>query len=241
MHDVVGRDETLDAICAQNLRLVQKKKGYRFSIDPILLANFVALKMGQRMLDIGTGCGIIPLYMAARGAGNPMLGIEIQEELYHLAQRNRELNRPDNVQFLKGDIRSLRAATSGLFHVVVSNPPYVKLRTGRSCPTRSRYLARQESVLDLTALLSAAKRLLYSRGRLCLVYPSRRVGEVVFEARARRLEPKRIRFVHPRPGEPSNLFLLECVKDGGPEVTVMEPLYVYRGEAYSDEVQSYYV
>jgi len=237
----MGRDETLDAICGQNLKLVQKKKGYRFSIDPILLANFVALKTGQRMLDIGTGCGIIPLYMAARGAANPMLGVEIQEELYHLAQRNRELNRADDVQFLKGDVRSLRAATSGLFHVVVSNPPYVKQRTGRSCPTRSRYLARQESVLDLPALLSAAKRLLYSRGRLCLVYPSRRVGEVVFEAKARGLEPKRIRFVHPRPGEPSNLFLLECVKDGGPEVTVMEPLYVYRGEAYSDEVQSYYV
>ena len=237
----MGRDETLDAICGQNLKLVQKKKGYRFSIDPILLANFVALKTGQSMLDIGTGCGIIPLYMAARGAANPMLGVEIQEELYHLAQRNRELNRADDVQFLKGDVRSLRATMSGLFHVVVSNPPYVKQRTGRSCPTRSRYLARQESVLDLPALLSAAKRLLYSRGRLCLVYPSRRVGEVVFEAKARGLEPKRIRFVHPRPGEPSNLFLLECVKDGGPEVTVMEPLYVYRGEAYSDEVQSYYV
>jgi len=237
----MGRDETLDAICGQNLKLVQKKKGYRFSIDPILLANFVALKTGQSMLDIGTGCGIIPLYMAARGAANPMLGVEIQEELYHLAQRNRELNRADDVQFLKGDVRSLRATMSGLFHVVVSNPPYVKQRTGRSCPTRSRYLARQQSVLDLPALLSAAKRLLYSRGRLCLVYPSRRVGEVVFEAKARGLEPKRIRFVHPRPGEPSNLFLLECVKDGGPEVTVMEPLYVYRGEAYSDEVQSYYV
>ena len=232
--------ETLDILCEGKVRILQKREGYRFSLDPILLANFLRLRRHERLLDIGTGCGIIPVYLAKHGHSNPIWGIEIQQELFELAIRNKELNGCDNIQFVGGDIKSGAEALTRQFHVVVSNPPYVKEGAGRQSPKTSRRLARQESLLDLPALLSAASSLLFRKGRLYLIYPSRRLAEVIFLARSRHLEPKRIRFIYPREGEEANLFLIECLKDGGLDVKVEKPLLIYEGGDYTEEVRGYY-
>ena len=225
---VKNDDETLDILCNERVRLIQKKKGYRLSIDPLLLANFVRLKKHETLLDIGTGCGIIPIYMSKRGCTNRLVGIEIQDELYDLALRNRELNGCANVQFLKGDVRN-RGKELGGFQVLVSNPPYVKDRTGRKSPGPSRLVARHESALDLGALLSVAYSVLGTRGRLYLIYPAKRLAELLHASKARGLEPKRLRFVHSRAGEPAVLSLVECLKGGGIDLKVESPLYIYDG------------
>lgn len=239
MPDQERSDETLDVLCNGRVRVIQKKDGYRLSIDPLLLANFVRLKKHETLLDIGTGCGIIPLYMSKRGCGNKLVGIEIQDELYDLALRNLELNRCANIEFLKGDVRERRKDLGG-FQVVVSNPPYIKERTGRKSPGKSRLIARHESALDLDALLSAASSMLGTRGRLYLIYPAKRTGEVVHASKTMKLEPKRLRFVHSRAHEPAVLVLIECLKGGGAGLRVEPPLCIYEEDDYTEEVRSYY-
>ncbi len=239
MPDYARNDETLDILCNERVRLIQKKKGYRLSIDPLLLANFVRLKKHETLLDIGTGCGIIPIYMSKRGCTNRLAGIEIQDEMYELALRNRELNGCANVEFFKGDVKS-RGKELGSFQVIVSNPPYVKERSGRRSPGPSRLIARHESALDLGTLLSLASSILGTRGRLYLIYPAKRLAELVHASKARSLEPKRLRLVHSRAGEPAVLSLVECLKGGGTDLKVEPPLYIYANGDYTEEVQTYY-
>ncbi len=234
-----GKEHTLDVLGAGKVQLLQKKGAYRFSIDPLLLVNFVKLKKQESLLDVGTGCGIIPIYLSKLGYTNRLEGIEIQDELYELAVRNGALNGCSNVRFVKGDVKTA-AKELGAFHVLVANPPYTKERTGRTSPGQSRRIARYESELDLPALVSVASSLLLTRGRLYLIYPARRMSEVIDQARARRLEPKRLRMVHSRAGEPAVLFLMECMKNGGTDLRVEAPLYIYEGDDYSEEVRSYY-
>ncbi len=244
MHETLSLsdDETLDLLCEEELKIIQKKDGYRFSIDAILLANFVTLKKNERLLDIGTGCGIIPIYMAKKGVSNEMVGAEIQEQLFDTALKNKELNHCDNVRFLMGDISSLaKGLKRRPFHVVLSNPPYTKARTGRKSPKDSRSIARYESHLDLTALLTLSSSLLFKKGRLYVIYPSKRLGEVIDGARSDQLEPKRLRFIHPKKNEPSNLFLAEFIKEGGIGTTIEPPLYIFENGHYTEEVQSYYI
>ena len=239
MADPVREGETLDVLCNEKVLMIQKKEGYRFSMDPLLLANFVRLKRHESLLDVGTGCGIIPIYMAKRGCRNRLVGIEIQDELYELALRNRDLNGCGNVEFFKGDVRN-GGPGLGSFQAVVSNPPYVREKTGRRSPAQARRIARHESALDLLQLLSVASSLLETRGRLYLIYPAKRLGEVVYESKCRNLEPKRLRLVHSRAGEPAKLLLLELLKGGGSDLKVEPPLYIYADGAYTEEVKSYY-
>jgi tRNA1Val (adenine37-N6)-methyltransferase len=239
MPDFVAGDETLDVLCSERVRVIQKKQGYRLSMDPILLANFVALKRNETLLDVGTGCGIIPIYMAARGFGNRLVGIEIQDEMHALSLRNKELNGCLNVEFLKGDVKTCRKDL-GFFNVVVANPPYVREKTGRKSHGPSRLVARCETALDLPALIAVSASMLFTHGRLYLIYPAKRLAELIHESKSRHLEPKRLRLVHSREGEPAVLFLIECVKDGGVNIKVESPLYIFSDNDYSQEVKTYY-
>jgi len=240
MRERPALDETLTLLCQEKLKLLQKKKAYRFSLDPILLANFVVLRKQERMLDIGTGCGIIPIYMSKQYPENIMVGVEIQKELFSLAERNVRLNGCDNVQMVSGDVRTIKKNFDKPFHVIVSNPPYVKRDGGRKSPQGSRHLARYESLLDLKSLFAISASLLYTKGRLYFIYPSKRLTEVISTARAYGIEPRRVRLIHPRANDSANLFLIECMKGGGAELRVDAPLYIYDNGKYTDEVASYY-
>jgi tRNA1Val (adenine37-N6)-methyltransferase len=238
---IAGLD-TVELLCEEKLKIIQKKHGYRFSIDAFLLANFITLKKGERLLDIGAGCGIIPIYIAKKGYANFMLGVEIQDELFSLALKNKELNNlGDRISFLRGDIKKhVRTLKQTPFHVVVSNPPYTKKGTGRASPGHSRYIARYESRLDLSGLLSAASSLLNKKGRFYVIYPAKRLGELINTAGLNRLELKRLRIVCPRRDEGANLFLAEFIKEGGIGVTIEKPLYIYENGHITEEVEKYY-
>ena len=192
------------------------------------------------MLDIGTGCGIIPIYMSMRYPNNTLVGVEVQKELFDLAVENVRLNGCENVQLLQGDIRTVAKSFNIPFHVLASNPPYVKRDSGRKSPQRSRHLARYESLLNLESLLAVSSSLLYTKGRLYLIYPAKRLAELVSIATAHGLEPRRLRFVHSGSNEPANLCLVECMKGGGTELKVERPLYIFKDGEYTEEVGSYY-
>jgi tRNA1Val (adenine37-N6)-methyltransferase len=177
--------------------------------------------------------------MSKRECTNRLTGVEIQEELYELALRNRELNGCENVQFIKGDVREKGRELAG-HRVIVSNPPYVKERTGRKSPGASRLIARHESGLNLGTLLCVTSSMLDTRGRLYLIYPAQRVAELLHAARGLRLEPKRLRFIHSRPGEPAVLSLVEFLKGGGSGLRVEPPLFIYGNYDYTEEVREYY-
>jgi tRNA1(Val) A37 N6-methylase TrmN6 len=241
MPEAIESLDTIELLCDEKLKIVQKKNGYRFSIDAFLLANFVTLKKGERLLDIGTGCGIIPIYIAKRGYTNFMLGIEIQDDLFHLATKNKKMNNMDQIDFLKGDIKNhAKTLKKTPFHVVVSNPPYTKKGSGRTSPGESRYIARYESKLDLSGLLSTTASLLNNKGRFYIIYPTRRLGELVNTAGLNKLELKRLKIIYPHRDEEANLLLAEFIKNGGTGVKIEKPLYIYENGHITEEVKKYY-
>jgi tRNA1Val (adenine37-N6)-methyltransferase len=239
MPDSVGPDETLDVLCNDKVKVIQKKKGYRLSLDPLLLSNFLRLKAKETLLDVGCGCGIIPIYLAKRGCTNHLVGIEIQRDLYELSMRNRQLNECHNMEFIHGDIRN-PDKNLGHFHVIVSNPPYRKVNSGRTCPDPSRLMARCEVGLDLDTLTTAATSRLYTHGRLYVIYPVKRLPELMLLCSSKGLQPKRIRFIHSRLQDAAVLCMVECVKGGGADLTVDTPLCLYTGDDYTEEVKAYY-
>jgi tRNA1Val (adenine37-N6)-methyltransferase len=242
MPETIESLDTVELLCEEKLKIVQKRKGYRFSIDAFLLANFVTLKKRERLLDIGTGCGIIPIYIAKRGYANFMLGVEIQEDLFNLALENKRINNVDNqIEFLKGDIKKhVKTLAKTPFNVVVSNPPYTKKGSGRANPGPSRFIARYESKLDLSEVLATASSLLNNKGRFYIIYPARRLGELVNTAGLNKLELKRLRIVYPRREEEANLLLAEFIKNAGAGVRVEKPLYIYENKDITEEVKKYY-
>ena len=236
---VNGKDEeTLDAVLGGRLRIIQKKSGYRFSIDALLLAHFVALKEGEECIDLGTGSGVVALILACRRSRGRILGIDIQEELVAMARRSVELNGLAGcIEIRRGDLRhpgSLFAPAS--FDVAVFNPPYRRLRSGRTNPDRGKALARHEITGTAGDFLAAADLALKPGGRAYAVYPARRMVELISRMRAARIEPKLLRIVHSRPGGRGELLLVEGVKGGREQLTVLTPLFIYgEGSEYSAE------
>ena len=172
-----------------------------------------------------------------------MLGIEIQAELFVTAQKNKELNKCENVRFMRGDVKASRGYSEKepLPRDCLKSAVHKRACTGRQSPKQSRLIARYESLIDLETLLSISSALLDKKGRLYLIYPSRRLGELIYAARKHRLEPKRLRFIHPKKEETANLFLAELIKEGGTEVTIEKPLYIYDNDRYTEEIESYYL
>jgi tRNA1Val (adenine37-N6)-methyltransferase len=219
-------DETLDSFFDRTLHILQKKKGYRFSVDAVLLSRFVTIRKDERVVDLGTGCGILPLFLSLTTRARSFTGIEVQKDLAEIAGKNVLLNRlSDRVTILCEDFRQLRQVyPSGAFEVVISNPPYRKSRSGRLNPSAEKAVARHEIMGTLHDLVSTAAYLLPAKGRFYLIYPASRAVDLVVELRAASLEPKRIQYVHPRAGEEARFILVESLKSTGIEVKVMPPL-----------------
>lgn len=232
-------DETADVILNGRLTVFQKATGYRFSVDALLLAHFVRLKKRNRVIDIGTGSGVIALILAYRFPDASITGVEVQEELADMAQRNIQVNHlTERIEIKNGDIRKVRTMyTSDSFDAVVFNPPYRKLNSGRVNPHRERAIARHEIQGSLRDFMESARILLKDGGTVYAIYPAKRGTELLFQMRRASLEPKRIRMVHSHVTSNAEFILVEGVKRGGEELTIMSPLFIY-GESrrYSQEM-----
>ena len=233
-------EDTLDTLFGGRLKILQKKSGYRFSIDALLLAHFAEPRPGERMIDLGTGCGVIPLIIAFRKKTGKITGVEIQPSLADLARRNSALNRlSTRITILETDLRNLEEkGFKGTFDLVLSNPPYRKVGAGRVNPRQEKALARHEFKAALRDVLRAAQYLLKEKGRLAMIYPASRAAELIQEMRPFHLEPKRLQFVHSRMKEEARLMMVEAFKEGRAQVRVLPPLILYdSGGNYTPEVQ----
>lgn len=213
------------------LKIDQPREGYRFSVDSLLLADFCRLHKRDRVLDLGTGCGVIALVLARRFPSVMVTGIELQEELAGFAGKNiLENNLDGRVRVICGDINSLDTLVSAqsMDHVV-SNPPYRRPVSGRLCMNSMEALARHEILTDIDRVVHAARYCLRPGGRFSVVFPAERSAGLVSVLVSNRLEPKRIRMVHPAPDSEARMCLVEACRDGGEEVHVLPPLFLNSG------------
>jgi tRNA1Val (adenine37-N6)-methyltransferase len=238
LHD----DESLDELRPGGLRVIQKQAGYRFSLDPVLLCAFARIGRGERVCDLGTGCGVIPLLLAQTTAAGSILGVEVQADMADRARRSVLLNHlRARVTILHEDLRAVRnhlAAES--CQAVLSNPPYRRPDSGRRSPHDERARARHELCGGLEDFLACAAWLLGTGGRFYMVYLAERLAELLAGMRQVGLEPKRLRCVHSRAGDPARLVLVEGRRGGAAGLVVESPLQVYDGESYSAEVRAMY-
>lgn len=222
-------DETLDTFFNGKLQITQKKKGYRFSMDAVLLSQFIKIRKNERVMDLGTGCGILPLLLSHTTKAHSFVGVEIQKGLAECAEKNVVLNHlEDRISILMQDFRELKETfPPGSFDVVLSNPPYRKYRTGRINPSIEKAIARHEIKGTLEDLISIASYLLPPKGRCYMIFPALRTVDLLMALRDGQLEPKRLQFVHPRIGEEAKFILTESIKTSGVELKLMEPLILH--------------
>lgn len=230
---------TTDTFFNGNISVKQNRNGYRFSIDAVLLAGHVKTKPGDRILDIGTGSGIISIILAYRNPQVNICGVEVQKNLADIAALNvRDNNIEDRVRILCADIKNINAdLISGHIDIVVSNPPYRKAKSGRVNPDNQRAVARHEIDITLTDILKAANRLLHVSGRCIVIYPSERLSDMITQMRLSGIEPKYFRFIYSKNNSESKLVIVEGVKGGRTGAKIVSPLVIYGDDGqYTDEV-----
>ncbi|MEN8263670.1 MAG: tRNA1(Val) (adenine(37)-N6)-methyltransferase [Nitrospirota bacterium] len=233
------KNETLDSI--KDIKLFQAKNGYRFSVDALLLENFISAKRLAKGIELGTGSGVISILLSRRLQSSRIVAVEIQKSLADRAKRNITLNNLDgNIEIFSKDIKELRKTFStNEFDFVFSNPPFRKPRTGKMSLYEERAVARHEIEITLPELISTASYLLKHSGKFYMIYHPFRLTELISLLRKSRLEPKRMRFVHSREGEEAKMVLVEAVKGSGIWLKISPPLYLYEnGSTYSPEMLS---
>jgi tRNA1Val (adenine37-N6)-methyltransferase len=238
---LILEDETVESLFGGRLKILQKKKGYRYTIDSVLLAHFVEPKKRDRIIELGAGSGVISLLLAFRNPGVRVTGLEIQADLADMAGRSVSMNGLEGrVQMICGDARKTADFLETRSQdVAVFNPPYRKIGSGQVNPATEKALARHEIAGSIADFLKAASHALKPGGRVCMIYPCSRMVEAIHRMRAGKMEPKRLRMVHSKPGSRGDFILVEGMKEGGEELAVLPPLFIYKeGEGYSEELEA---
>lgn len=214
------------------LKIFQKKKGYRFSIDTVLLGIFAAARASGTVVDLGTGSGVLPLVLAKHKKFDKIVGIEIQEELAVLARENISYHTcDDRVTVIHADIRTISGKLAPeTFDAVVTNPPFYAAASGRINPNTQKAGARHEIHGTLRDFISCAAFLLKQSGKFIAVYRPARFSDLILMMKEKNIEPKTVQFVHARIDEPASMVLVEGLKGGGAEMKILPPLILYKAE-----------
>ncbi len=212
----------------EKIKFFQPEHGYRFSMDSVFLADYVKPEKGQKILDIGTGSGIMPVILALKYPKVQITGIEIQEELAEIAIKNVILNHVEkNISILQKDIRKTDFFhINGPYDIIISNPPYKKKGTGRLNPNMQKAIARHEIELSLDELAQSVKKHLSPEGCFYLIYPAERLSELICILCQYRIVPDRIRFIHTKKNAAAKRVMVKSIKNGSGTFTVLPPLYV---------------
>ena len=240
--DLLREGERIDDLQRNGYRIIQHPDSFCFGMDAVLLSSYAAAGSGERVLDLGTGTGIIPILMRAKTKCRDFTGLEINPESAGRAERSIRLNHlEDSIRILQGDLREVRSLFSpGSFDVVTSNPPYMVAGHGLTGKA-GKGPERHELLCTLEDVVSAAARVLREQGRFYLVHRPFRLAEVIVTLSRYRLEPKRMRLVCPMAGKEPNLMLIEARKGANPRMTVEPPLFVYeRPGVYTGELLDIY-
>lgn len=234
-------ETTPDTLFNGRLRVLQPRRGYRFSIDAVLLAHQVRMPPGETVLDLGTGCGIVPLILCYRCPWISVWAVEIQAPLAELAARNARRNRlQDRMVVCHADLRELKKVElPGIFDVIVTNPPYRRPNSGRLNPDGQRAVARHELKAGLADFLQCARQRLGDGGRFFVIYSTERLPELMSAMQSSGIEPKWLRMVHTRRHYDAKRVLVEGVKGAKSGVRVAPPLVVQGIDGqYSHEVRA---
>ncbi len=237
--------KTRDALFDGRLTVLQKSGGYRFSVDAILLAGLTRVRPRDRVADLGTGCGVVLLVMAYRGQGRLLTGIELQSDLACLARENVQVNGfEDRIRILEADFRHLNGSghlAAGSVDLVVSNPPYRRVHSGRINPEDEKAVARHELEGSVGDVIAAASYLLPAKGRLAIVYPASRLDHLIVEVRSRGFSPKELTVVFSNRADQGRLVHLQCLKGGGEELKINPPFFIYREPGvYTEAMEALY-
>ncbi|MEW6409001.1 MAG: methyltransferase [Nitrospirota bacterium] len=234
-------EETLDSIL--DLKIFQRKHGYRFSVDSLILPYFINLKRLITAVELGAGVCIISMILARRYPHAKIYAVEIQKTLVELGEKNIEFNNlSKQIEIIHADIKDLHSILpEKSFELVLCNPPYRRPKTGLISPEDERAIARHELLMKIDDILDISRYLLRAKGRLALIYHPARLIELMVKMKHYEIEPKRMRFVHSKEGGVAKMVLVEGVKEGKQELKVMPPLYVYnKNGGYSAEMKRIY-
>lgn len=235
--------EKIDDLQLEGLRIIQNPNWFCFGIDAVLLSDFARVRHKERVVDLGTGTGIIPLLMYGKYKPSKIIGVEIQREVADMARRSVELNNlSDKIEIFEGDIKDcFNTLGVNSFDVVVTNPPYKKISTGLTNPEGKKAISRHEILVNLDEVIFSASRLLKGYGRLYMIHRPERLKDIILSLHNNKFTPKRIRFVHPSFNKPPTMVLIEAVKAGGDFLKIEAPLYVYDDKGnYTEEILKIY-
>lgn len=241
--EICGPDERIDDLQRNGYRIIQKKNGFCFGMDAVLLSGFAVVREGERALDLGTGTGIIPILLEAKTQGESFAGLEIQEEMAWMAERSVSLNQLENrVQIIQGDIKEAsRIFGKASFDVVTSNPPYMNDQHGLKNPDLPKAISRHEVLCTLEDVVREAALLLKPGGRFYMVHRPHRLAEIITTLKEHKLEPKRMKLVHPFVDKEANMVLIEAVRGGKSMMKVEAPVIVYeKPGVYTQEIYTIY-
>ena len=222
---LVLSDESIDDLQLKGLKIIQDTNGFCFGIDAVLLANFTKIKKDAKVVDLGTGTGIIPILIAGKSEAKKIIGVEIQEDVYEMATRSIKLNGlEERVEIINEDIKYIdKVLDINGYHVVTSNPPYMHI-DGIKNPNDKKAISRHEVRCNLEDVIRAASRLVMPRGKFFMIHRPTRLVDIITLGRKYKLEPK-----------------VQFVKDGRPELKILDPLYVYGEDGnYTKELKAIY-
>lgn len=239
----VNNDENIDDLQLKGLYLIQKKDGFKFGIDAVLLSDFAQVKKRHRVMDLCTGTGIVPFLVYGKYEPQSVFGLEIQRDMVEMAERSVKLNSLEGrVQFINGDLKDIDSLKRlDRFDVVTVNPPYKLNNSGILNPLDKLAIARHEVLCNLEDVIVASRVLLKDNGRMFIVHRPERLADIFTLMRKYKIEPKRVKMVHPKMGKAPNIVLVEGQRDGGAYLKWEAPLYVYdeNGE-YTKEIDEIY-
>jgi tRNA1Val (adenine37-N6)-methyltransferase len=236
-------NERIDDLQRNGYRIIQNPEKFCFGMDAVLLSGFARVKSGARVLDMGTGTGIIPLLLEAKTDASHISALEIQEDSADMARRSVELNGlSDRIDIVTGDIReAVEIFGASSFDVVTCNPPYMIGRHGLTNPDAPKAIARHEILCTLEDVVRNAAKLLKPGGSFFMVHRPFRLAEIINLMTGYKLEPKRMRLVYPFIDKEPNMVLIEGCRGGRPRMTVEKPLIVYKEpNVYTDEIYDVY-
>ena len=244
MNIELKENERIDDLEFKGLKIIQNPEGFCFGIDSILLSDYAKnIKSEAKVIDLGTGTGILGILLCGKTNAKKIIGVEVQEEVYDMARRSIELNNlQERFEVINQNINKLKSIyEAGSFEVVVTNPPYKKVNTGIKNEDEKKLISRHEIKANLEEFIEVSKYLLKDKGELYMVHRPDRLVDILSIMRKYKIEPKQIRFVCSNISKSPNLVLIKGVKNGGEFLKIEKNLYVYNFDgSYTNEILKIY-
>ena len=237
------KGERIDELQRNGYLIIQNPKRFCFGMDAVLLSGFANVKSKERVLDLGTGTGIIPILLEAKTKGEHFTGLEIQPESADMARRSVELNHLElKIDIVTGDIKDAsKHFGASSFDVITTNPPYMIGNHGLQNLQDAKTIARHEILCTLEDILRESAKILHPKGRFYMVHRPFRLSEILCLMTKYGIEPKRMKLVYPFIDREPNMVLIEGLRNGKPRLTVEKPLIVYQSDGkYTDEIYEIY-